>query len=197
MRFWLRFYRAKNRCRGAKKGFTMVETLVVATLFSIVGLGIATSFISGMKLWNEAKNMGFSKYMFLLDMETVSRDLRQSIDLPTIGFEGSSQKVSFPALSGDSIVRVTYELVPDENALLRTEVNLEDIIAGKEQEKFAEDKIASWGDLSLTYFWFDEEEQAYVWVDNWEKEQGIFSAIKIETSFENEQITKSIFIPIS
>ncbi len=193
MKFWLHIWRTRN----SQEGFTLVETLVVATIFSIIGLGITTSFVSGIKLWDRAKNIDFAKCEFLLDMEKISRDFRQIVDIPVIGFEGDSVKVSFPALIGDSIVKITYKFDPERKTLLYKEVGLKDIISGEEEENYTEEKMLSLKELSLSYFCWDREKEIYDWKDSWVKDKGIFSAIKLEGKFKGEAFTKIIFIPIS
>ena len=91
-----------------KKGFTLVETIVTATIFAILAAGVSVSFLSGVKLWQRAKDIDFSKYDAILTFEKITRELRQSSDISSIGFEGDANQVSFPTLIGDTIFKVTY-----------------------------------------------------------------------------------------
>lgn len=193
-----------------RQGFTLIETIVVATIFSFLALGIAGSFISGMKLWARAQNIDFSKYNNILTLEIISKELRQGIKYPSIGFEVKVDEFSFPSLIGDSIVKITYKFDPEKKILLRRQVDLESIIKDlekeidKEQEKVV---LSSLEELSLSYFYpyLDKEKGCvvYIWKevkedeDEWTEAQGIFAAIRLKGKIKGEEFSKTIFIPIS
>lgn len=192
----------------SKKGFTLVETLVVATIFSFIGLAIAASFLSGIKIWDRARNSDFLKYNNLLTQEMITKELRQTLDYPLIGFEVKAGEFSLPALINDSVVKVTYVFDSEEHALLRRQVDLKDIIANKEQENIKEKIVlTSLEEFSLSYFYhyFDTDlnREAYVWkevkteLDAWTKEKGLPLAIKLQGKVKNELFSKTVFIPIS
>ena len=127
-------------CRTrSKSGFTLVETLVVVTIFGIIAVGIASTFASGVKLWNRAKNINFSRAELLLNMEKISRELRQSIYVEKIGFEGTAEEVSFPAVINNATVKVIYKFKADEKTLLRREIKSEDGFFQDEEEGWAEE----------------------------------------------------------
>jgi len=189
-------FRIKRKLKQGR-GFSLIETMVVVTIFSIIALAVGSSFISGMKLWNRAKGAGFSRYELFLSLEYISRDFRQSLYLPEVLFEGTSEEVSFPALAGDSVVKVTYKFDPQEKALLRKEVGLKAVFSGTEKESAAEKQVLSLGELSFSYLYKDTEKKSYSWVDAWEKGKGIFVAIKLKGRFKDNEFTKTIFIPIS
>jgi len=191
-----------------KKGFTLVETLVVATIFSFIGLAIATSFISGMKIWDRAQNTDFLKYNNLLTLEMITRELRQTIDYPLIGFEVKAGELSFPTLINDSVVKVTYAFDSEKKALLRKQLDLKDIVSHKEQENTKEKIVAnSLEEFSLSYFYhyfdIDLNREVYAWkevkteLDDWIKEKGVPLAVKLQGKVKNELFSKTVFIPIS
>ena len=189
-------------------GFTLIETMVVATIFSFIALGIAASFISGMKIWARAQNIDFSKYNNILTLEIISKELRQGIKDPAIGFEIKVDEFSFPSLIGNSIVKITYKFDSEKKILLRRQVDLESIIkdleADKEQEKVV---LSSLEEFFLSYFYpyFDKEKGClvYIWKevkdtkDEWAEAQGIFTAIRLKGKTKGEEFSKTIFIPIS
>lgn len=193
---------------NSKKGFTLVETLVVATIFSFVGLAIATSFISGIKIWDRARNTDFLKYNNLLALEMITKELRQAMDYPLIGFEVKAEEFSFPTLINDSVVKVTYAFNSGKKALLRKQAEIKDIISNKEQEDTKE-KIAfnSLEEFSLSYFYhyfdLDLNREVYAWkevkteLDAWIKGKGVPLAIKLQGKVKNELFSKTIFIPVS
>lgn len=194
----------KNR-NVPKRGFTLVEVLMVAVIFSIIGIGIAASFVSGIKIWRRSQDMARAYSDLILTLEKISRELRQSIDLPNIGYEATvedlgdakAQQFSFPALIGDSVTKITYRFDPQEKRLLRGELLLADIIAGKEKEKYAERAMLDLEELQINYFYFDKETKNSVWQDFWKKEDGVFQLIKLNGKYNGEEFTKIILIPAS
>lgn len=179
---------------SVRHGFTLIETMVVATIFSFVAAGIALSFISGIKLWNKAKNTDFAKYQFLLELESIAKDLRQSINEPVIGFEGDAIRLTFPELSGNSIIKVTYSFDQEQAALIKKQVDMKYILAGKEAEEYIEKKFPGWEDFFLSYSYYDAASEGFVWTNEWLKEKGVFTAVKINGKFKGETYTKVIFI---
>lgn len=181
-------------CRTKNKGFTLIETMVVATIFSFVAAGIALSFISGIKLWNRAKNTDFAKYQFLLELEGIAKDLRQGINEPAIGFEGDANSLTFPELSGDSIIKVTLSFDQEQTTLIKKQVDMKYVLAGKEDDGYVEKRFPGWEGFSLSYASYDTASEGYVWTEEWLKEKGVFIAIKINGQFKGETYTKVVFI---
>ncbi|MFA6350113.1 MAG: prepilin-type N-terminal cleavage/methylation domain-containing protein [Candidatus Omnitrophota bacterium] len=195
MRNWLRIYRKKNKTGSA--GFTLVEVMIAATLFSVVGLGILTSFSSGMKLWNRAKQADMPKCELLLGFETVSRDLRQSMDIAKIGFEGDARSLSFPALASGKIVKMTYSFDPDGAILKAYYIALKDIDSLKTDENSIKKTLFKADELSFAYLYYDMDKGAYIWADSWKKEDGRFIAVKIQAKLKGNTFAKTIVSPIS
>jgi len=183
------------RCSISKdESFTLVEVLITATIFSIVALGLATSFFSGVKLWGRAQARGFYYNNVILNMEIISRELRQSFYLPQLGYNGKPQELSFPVVKDNIIFRVTYKFDPEQKIFLRGQVALKDILSNKEKESYAEEKIMSLDDFSLSYFY--PENTHYVWKNEW-KNPGVFIAVRLKARVKDEEFDKTIFIPAS
>ena len=183
-----------------KRGFTLIEILVVACIFSIIATAIGISFTSGMRLWGHVNSTGQNTDV-LITLEMMAKDLRRSVDMPIIGFQGSSSEVSFPTLDGNSIIKVTYKFDSKKNMLLKRYAHLKDIVLNpepdKEKEYTVEKRILSLEELSLSYLYYDPENKNYSWKDTWTKDKGIFPAVRIQTKFKNEEFTKVVFIPVS
>lgn len=210
MKYWLHIFPIKNRpgftptpkkatfFKAGMKwdvwGFTLIEGLVVATIFSFIAVSIAASFISGMKLWNYAQQTGFSQNNLLLGLEAISSQLRQGIDIGEIGFEGDASEVSFPALIGKSIFRATYKFDLQNKTLLQRLTSFEDILASQD-DKFSEKNILSADELSLNYLYFDSDKKEYIWKEAWDKDEGMFCGVKFSGKLKDEEFTRTILIP--
>ena len=178
-----------------RKGFTLIEIIIVASIFSIIVVGIASSFISGMNIWGRAYNTDFTQADVLLTLEKITAQLRQSVDISVIGFEGDSKNISFPVVIRNYVARLTYEFDSMDKMLRQRRSNLEDIIAKKDYTQSTEKAMVSIDDFSLRYFYFDADEGAFVWGDTWEKEKGRFIAVQIEVKVAENKYTKTVFIP--
>lgn len=200
MKFWPHILRKKIRGfpLRAQAGFTLIEILVVITIFTIVGAGIAETFSSGMKIWARAQKAGESSIDVFVAIETIGRDLRQSVNIRSVGFEGREDEISFLTFRDDSAVKVIYKFNPAQKELVRRQIDLKDAFSDDLQGKYkyAEKKVATLDDFSFSYFNFDKEKEEYVWSDEWAKEQGIFEAVKLKARFGDEKDVKTVFIPI-
>lgn len=186
------FFKIKTNLKQKIAGFTLVETVVTATIFAVIAVGIGGSFFSGMKLWSKAKTMSMYYNNVLFDLEKFTREIRSSFLIPQIGYLGEEREVSFPLVKNDTVIRVTYRFDKEEKKLYRKEELLEDII--EKNNKFSEELFAVLDDVSFSYFFVQETK--FVWAGAW-KNPGSFYAIKIKIKFKDEEITKTIFIPAS
>lgn len=184
--------------RRKNKGFTLVEFLIVAAIFSFVALGIGGSFLTGLRVWDRARNTDFLRGNIFLVLETFAQDLRQGIDFNSIRFEGFAAEVSFPSLSGNQILKVTYKFDLAEKKIVRQEVNLKDILSIEgEKDKRVEKVLLEVDDLKLEYLGFDKFKAAYAWTDAWVKEDGVFTAVKLRIINKDEEFTKTVFMPFA
>jgi len=183
-----------HRLKGRRRNFTLIELVVAITIFSLIGVGVGSSFIYGMKLWRRIEKENFPSKV-ILTFEKFSQDLFNSLKFPIIGFEGEENILRFPALMRDFIVEVAYEFNQSNNLLIRRERTLKDFL--EENQEFKENPILSLEELRLSYLYFDKDEQKYMWKNSWKEEEGIPKGIKIEIRNKYGVFEKKIFLPIS
>ncbi|MCK4994241.1 MAG: prepilin-type N-terminal cleavage/methylation domain-containing protein [Candidatus Omnitrophica bacterium] len=181
----------------ALKGFTLVEMIMVITIFSIIGVSIAVSFLSGMKIWDRARNVDLRQSDLLLSLEIIAKELRQSVSTSFVSFEGTAQEVSFATLSGASILKVSYNFDSARKVLLRQQMSLADIIKEQNEGENSPRSVISAEDFSLSYFYFDQELKECLWTDTWEEDENIFTAVKLTVQTKTGEFIKTVFIPIS
>lgn len=180
-----------------KKAFTLVETLLAMTIFAFIGAGIAMSFFSGMKLWSRASSTDNWYNNVILNFEIISKELRQSFEIPQIGFQGDSKSFSFPGLSGNTIVMITYSYDAASRYLTRSEVKLADIIEESAKIDKKEKSVFAAQELSIQYMKVDKSASSLEWVDSWKKEDGIFCAVRLKGISNGQEFQKTIFIPVA
>jgi len=191
-------YKTKqNNIIFTKNSFTLIEMMVVVTIMAIIGVAIGTSFVSGVNLWMRAKNIDLARSDVILSLERIARQLRQCIDTQEINFSGKENEIYFPTIIDKQIAKVSYQYDPVNKILSSQQVVLNDIAAGKEEENTQERQIVSVDDFMFEYFYFDEEEEKYLWKQDWEKTEGIFKAVRMRVRFRDEEISKTVFIPIA
>jgi len=175
-------------------GFTLVEVLITAVIFAIIAAALMASFVAGANIWSRAEKSDIAASDLALDLEIIARDLRQSVYMEQIGFEGDDNQVSFLSFIAQEPCRVTYEFNSGRKLLMRRQEDLESALSEDAQKKYSEKAIAELDDFQLSYFYFDNEEQGYLWKDEWEKAEKVFPAIRIKAKLKNEELSKTIFM---
>ncbi|OGX19102.1 MAG: hypothetical protein A3K83_01905 [Omnitrophica WOR_2 bacterium RBG_13_44_8b] len=176
------------------KGFTFIEVLLVATIFSVLSLAIYSTFASGLRLWDRIQGEALSQRKIILNMERLSSDLRQSPVFSKIGFEGTSSSISFPVLSGTGIYRSTY--IFEEKALLRKLVGFQDILEKKE-EADVKKILPDLEELKFSFGYLEQNKSEYSWKDTWDKKDGTPKIVKVELKTKDADLVKQINLPAS
>jgi prepilin-type N-terminal cleavage/methylation domain-containing protein len=181
--------------RKNKTAFTLVELLMAMTISSLIAAGVIFSFLAGLRIWDRAQNTDVRKTERLLSLEQLARELRQSVNVSAIGFQGGQDEFSFPTPINDKIVKVTCKLDSGKKTFVRGIVSLSDIIRGKEAEGYSQKPLFALDDLRLEYYYYDRIKAKYEWKDAWSKDDGAFIAVRLHLIINNEDYVKTIFIP--
>lgn len=186
--------RIKNKA-PLRSGFTLIETLLAITIFSFIAAGLAVSFYSGMGLWSRAAASDSRRNDVILGFESVSGEIRQGIEMPPIGYEGGPKGFSFPAVSGNTIVKIQYSFDDARKMLVRRESRLQDII-NKKSDVIEKDFLAL-AEFSAQYLKIGSETGTYEWKDGWSKDEGIFNAVRFKGRVKDDEFQKTVFVPVS
>lgn len=126
------------------KSFTLIEVLLVSTLIAVLGLAVFQSFANGLKLWSRAQRLNREADVAIF-LDKMGVDLRSSVSITGIGFKGTSEKVSFPAIvltnadpnssrapEGliDQIGAVQYRYEPGDHIIYRRQANYSQALKG-------------------------------------------------------------------
>ncbi len=186
-------FQAKND-RRSERGLTLVEILITVTIFAIVSVGISALFLSGMTLWTRIGGVDFARSERILDLELIARDLRQSLNLPAIGFEGTANTFSFPAVDGGEVVRVTYAVDAGAGQVKRRVGLFSEILAGHTDSFVREETALTAQKIVFKYYYADDSGSS--WLEVWPKDKGTFRAIRVEGESQGEPFVKTIIIPV-
>lgn len=189
------------------KGFTFIELVIVSSVLAIVMLAIYSSFISGMRLWERSKNLSQHERKAIIGLEKFSSQLRQAIDFPSIGFNGTKNILSFPLIlkekeegrTAEEIVKVTFEFDPGNKSLKKSIERYKDILSEGEGKKVkTEVFLVGIEDVVFAYYYFDVS-RPVPWTEEWaaEAEKPIPMAVKITIKTRDGSKTATIFIPVA
>lgn len=126
-----------------KKGFTLVEMVLVTSLIAVISLALFHSLVNGLKVW-EISMVYNGEEDASIFFDKISQDLRNATDYSLIKFDGSEDKLSFATIvkTVDSratpqteyisqIGKVEYEFDKLHNTLLRRQGNYGQAISGE------------------------------------------------------------------
>lgn len=179
-------------------GFTLIEMLMVVTIMSLIATGVASSFLSGMRLWGRVRHQDAAYTAALLALEAIAKELRQSVELASVRVEGKAQELSFPSVNGTSVVKVTYAYDPRTKRLWRKQVELREIIEETLQPHVIEGPVLLADGLTMTFAAPDTQEtEGSEWRNEWKPEDGLPVAIRFEIRLHDDTITKTVFLPIA
>jgi len=164
-------------------------------IFSIVAMALGLTLNCGLRLWNRARNFDLSGGQRLLGISLLARDLRQSIDFDKVGFQGGALQMTFPVANGDTIEKVCYIFSPEDKTLIRRTCSLNSIL--EEKEEYSQKEVMSAESLVFSFYNFDLQGKGGCWVDEWEKKDGIFTAVKLEGKADGTDFNRIIIIPVA
>ncbi|MBU1871511.1 MAG: prepilin-type N-terminal cleavage/methylation domain-containing protein [Candidatus Omnitrophica bacterium] len=190
-------------------GFTLIEMLVVLSMFALIGLTLFSTLNNGIKIWQRL-NQTVKQEDVNLFFDRFSTELRNSFKFKTIEFRGNKEQINFPTLAASSlqgsmvirgISEVSYSFDKAGQELSKELRTYSQIYKG---ESGSNQKVLKDIDsLKFTYYYYDEDIEEYAWLEDWQS-QNLPLAVRIELGFyidadeyELQTITRTIDIPVS
>ncbi len=84
-----------HRTMFKKYGFTLIEMLIVASLFSLISIAIYSSIVSGINVWSRIRTKVMEEDIALF-FDKISFDINNTYFYSKIKPEGSRNRISFP-----------------------------------------------------------------------------------------------------
>lgn len=152
--------------RSHKKAFTLIEILLVASLFAMLGLAAFTCLSNGLKLWQRAGGLASEEDVAML-LDRFCSDTKNSFSFSQISFEGEEMRMAFPTLVWTSVDRrgthaddeyetqigaVEYSFDMDKKAIIRRQANYSQAL----REEWGEPVVAVAGVESMRFHYFYE-----------------------------------------
>ena len=183
--------------RLLRRGFTLVELLIVAALLSVVGLAIYSTFSSGILIWKRVNTS--LKYEDLnIFFDKFGKDIRNSFKFDGIEFAGDRISISIPTLVESKGLdirtagQVTYIYNSKTKQLTREQRDFANIERGK---GVISDKLTDVADSEFKYYFYNKETDTYKWEDEYKKEKGNLLGIMVQVQYKGDKFTKKVNIP--
>ena len=189
-------YAAARNIFLSKKGFTLVEVFLAATLVGMILLTIFSTYSSGFKIWKATHSISSeTKRKFSISMERMDREISGYIrDFEDIIFIGEKDNIVFPYVDGNEIVEVTYFFDKGDDTLWRKTMKFTESLKDKINKDIT--KLFEADKVEFSYLFYDERERSASWEDSFSEEDlAIPDAIRLDIRREGEKISEYVFIP--
>lgn len=190
--------------KSSRRGFTLVEVMIVAALFSVVGVALFASFGAGLKVWRSASNPDFSRRKALLGIERFSKDLRRAVDYPGLvaqglmSFKGDASSCSFFERHDGKLYNVLYSYYDGDGTVTRTSAALSSAtqIMDPGVPRVVMTRVKDFALLYLGRLQLTGEKEP---LDAWNSTDfGIPQVVKISLELENgERYERMVTLPIA
>ncbi len=181
-----------------RKGFSLMELLVVVALLPIVAIAIYSNFRSAVNIWKQA-TVGVDEEDLSILSAKVKHDFSNTFKCSTITFKGDEKSLSMavfvksdPALGGDrAIGQIRYAYDPDKKMILRTEKNVNELF--KEKTGRSSLLLAGITQFHIRYFLLNMEYKKYEWREDWTDGKGALPlAVRFQFDYKGRQGTKTV-----
>jgi len=184
--------------KNKAKAFTLLELLIVLSLFSIAMVVVSSVFRTGLWAWQRGEGDSQVYQELRIALDRMAQEFRNSAPYGEFPFEGRKDMISFtqPRASRFSPIpewiHVTYQVIRQEGTdqLIREEVP----VLGDEKQKSL--LLSSLADIQFSYPSFSEE-NVWLWEESWNSDEQQFPPFfRMSFSFQSGEIwEKFFFIP--
>ncbi len=179
-----------------KRGFTLIEMLVVLGIIALVASAIGASLTCGIRTWDSARNFGDYEMNAAIALRIVEKDLVNLSQIKEVPFKGEAGRLSFPTrilpeqqqgVSGQEPVKQlgTAEYYVDSSAkILRRRIDtvLAESADGDKGEALARGvQSVSFGYLVL----MDKDAKDATWLENWNDCTNMPISVRIELKLDD------------
>ncbi|MCM8800546.1 MAG: GspJ family type II secretion system protein [Candidatus Omnitrophica bacterium] len=192
------FIKKKN-----KKGFTLIEILIVSGLVVVISLAIYATLSNGLRLWQRL-NQAKEEEEVLIFFEKFLLDLRNAFKFKGIDFVGKNDLLEFatlvksPSLKKTTVGKVIYYYDKDEERLVRKRLNFSQLYY---EEDLWQESLNYVKKFKLQYYFYDKDKKEYFWLEDWPIKENLPLAIRIAFDFDNgKQILRfirTVNVPVS
>ena len=211
----------KNRANGfymsmrlkAKQAFTLVELLLVASLFSVICLAIYATFNKGIDIWQAVNRETVTEGVNIF-YDKISADLRNGYVMSGMRLTGSKHSLTIPAFvmfSGKKCPGlVTYSFDQSQKVLSREVRNYSQVYRDKKGP--VAELVKGVEAATFHYYYDDPPGESYHWSDSWPdddfsflevsgEEPGLPLAVRVSVKVKDRNLTdtftRTVSIPVT
>lgn len=197
-----------KRAPAPPEGFTLIEMLIALSLFAAVLGTIAATFFSGTTVLRRIQCQGFQDQELLTTMERIRKDFSQYHNFRPVPFDGSYEKIQFPALTpagewGENQLsepgRLAYFHDRRKDLFCRSTVAYRALRSQRYLEDSCSPLMEDVSRVHFSYFGMPDDAQTYSWSGSW-KGATPPRFIKLELEYKDacsdEKIRKTAVFPI-
>jgi prepilin-type N-terminal cleavage/methylation domain-containing protein len=192
----------KKRHNGAKRGFTLVELLVVCAILSIISAAIYATFSGGVKIWQRL-NTRVAEEDINIFFDKFSSDLRASFRFKGMNFSGAKERFEFPAfvksprLEKRTVGGVKYSYNFMGMLVEREEKDYSRIYNG--EQGTASHSLKDVASLEFRYYIYDKEQKKYIWQEEYLNEEAPLAVriyLELDDGAHTRKLIKTVTVPV-
>ncbi len=192
-----------KKTRSDRKGFSLLELLLVTALLPLISFAIFANFSSGVRLW-KILNQESPQEDVRIFYQKASQDISNAIKYSGVSFAGDKERVSLatridadPKLGGErGIGRVSFFYDQAQRAIFKEEENLSQIYKEAPARKVL--LLRGVTSFEINYFSAHPPNKVFSWDNEWAPKKDILPVavrfIFTREGAENSALT--FFIPI-
>jgi prepilin-type N-terminal cleavage/methylation domain-containing protein len=183
----------KQANRQTKKGFTLIEMLLVTTMVAVISLAVYATFNSGIKIWQRV-NKQIAEEDINIFFDKFASDLRNTFKFSGINFSGKEDEVEFativnsPRLHIQTVGMSLYSYDSRAKALKREQMDFSQLC--NHEANPAQVLLKEVTALKFSYYFFDKDAKQYIWGKEWDRD-GLPLAVRIELSVGPDEKEKA------
>ena len=188
-----------------QKGFTLIEILVSLSIFSIIALAVYSSFAGGIRAWRRAQEFSSVFQTSRLLLEDMARELKNTVSITGMEFEGTSRKVSFVTLDQSPFLQLDHLSTTHHLSWVSYELRRGRDFSGLDLYRRKGSDLQRPGEAQLIvdsieqmefqYTYKNEAGEMQPWSTTWNVKEQIPYGVKIDLSIGGSRFTKMIVVP--
>jgi prepilin-type N-terminal cleavage/methylation domain-containing protein len=174
------------------KAFTLVEMIIVSTIMAIVAVGVATSFLAGMRVWGRVQNIHVAQADIFTSFEMFARDLRQIAPAAGYNFTGTEDELVFPTAGADGLMYRVYRYDHARKDLVKAQRIRED-----GDTDFTETPSVTLAHFDTCVFSYlaPDDIGGYDWTGEWDEAQTAFRSVRVKYEFAGKEYERTVTLP--
>jgi len=188
------------------KGFTLLELLITASLITLMGLAIYSTFARGVMVWERGGKTDIIEQEAKFSLEKMAKELRNSFKFSRIEFRGTKDEISFPTYVNTAdiaqtpkweIGRINYFYDSSKKSFFCREASYIDLF--QDDLPKAREIVSQVNDLEISYYFFDAIGKTYKWKDSWSDKKdfplGVRISLTVGSGEDEKEFIKTVYLP--